>query len=96
MNLRNTKGGENKMTRAGIDTNLLESKMFLKGFKSRKQFAHAVGTSALTISNLLNGVHNPSYDLINSIYRVLELTPEEGTEIFFNDDLRVAKVCERA
>lgn len=84
------------MAKPHIDTNLLESKMFLKGYKSRKDFAAAVGSSPLTVSNLLNGVHNPSYELIMSIYRVLDLSPEEGTAIFFSGNLRGAKVKERA
>ena len=84
------------MNKPQTDTVLLESKMILKGYRSRKQFAEAVGTTAATIGNILNGVHNPSYDLMNSIYRVLELTPEEGTEIFFNSNLRNAKEVKRA
>lgn len=83
------------MTKAQTDIALLESKMVLKGFKSRKDFAAAVGTTSHTISNLLNGVHNPSHDLMNSIYGVLELTPEEGTAIFFSNNLRVKKVKEK-
>lgn len=84
------------MTTTRTDVNLLESKMVLKGFKSRKEFAVAVGASPLTISNLLNGVHNPSYDLMNSIFRVLELTPEEGVSIFFSGNLRNTKVGQEA
>lgn len=83
------------MTRANVDTELLESIMILKGFKSRKAFADALGITPLTISNLLNGVHNPSHDLMNAIYKKLELTPEQGTAIFFNPNLRDAKVTRK-
>jgi len=51
--------------------------MVLKGFKE------VIGTTPHTIGNLLNGVYKPSYELMNSIYQELELTPEEGTAIFF-------------
>lgn len=74
-----------------VNTKLLESKMVLKGFKTRKEFAEAVGTTPHTISNLLNGVYKPSYELINAIYHVLELTPDEGTQIFFISNLRNKK-----
>ena len=80
------------MTKTGINTSLLESKMILRGYKSRKAFADAVGVSQHTISNLLNGVHQPGHNLINSIYEMLELTPEEGTAIFFSGNLRNTKV----
>lgn len=75
-----------------INTSLLESKMVLKGFKTRKDFAEAVGTTPHTISNLLNGVYKPSYELMNAIYQVLELTPDEATAIFFVSNLRNRKV----
>lgn len=77
-----------------INTHLLESKMILKGFKTRKEFAKVIGTTPHTIGNLLNGVYNPSYELMNAIYQELELTPEEGTAIFFANNLRKKKVSE--
>lgn len=75
-----------------INTHLLESKMVLKGFRTRKEFAKAVQTTPHTIGNLLNGVYKPSYELMNAIYQELELTPEEGTAIFFANNLRKKKV----
>lgn len=75
-----------------INAKLLESKMVLKGFKTRKAFAEAVHTTPHTIGNLLNGVYKPSYELMNAIYQVLELTPEEGMAIFFARNLRDKKV----
>lgn len=80
------------MEKSIINTHLLESKMVLKGFKTRKQFAKAIGTTPHTIGNLLNGVYKPSYELMNAIYLELELTPEEGTAIFFANNLRKKKV----
>lgn len=80
------------MSNNGVDTKLLESKIVLKGFKSRKEFAEKIGTTPHTISNLLNGVYSPSHELMNVIYKELELTPEEGIAIFFVDNLRKTKV----
>jgi transcriptional regulator with XRE-family HTH domain len=79
---------------ASINTELLESKMILKGHKTRKSFAEALGVSQRTISNVLNGIHTPRQQLMNSIYKELDLTPEEGIAIFFANDLRNKKVSE--
>lgn len=80
------------MNEKGIDTKLLESKMFLKGYKTRKSFADALDVSEQTIGAILNGKSRPSHELINSIYYTLKLTPEEGTSIFFSNNLRNTKV----
>lgn len=82
------------MNEKGIDTKLLESKMFLKGYKTRKSFADAVGVSEHTIGTILNGKGRPSHELINNIYHELDLTPVEGTAIFFSGNLRDTKVKE--
>ena len=74
-----------------INSELLESKMILAGYKTRKSFANDLKVAELSVSNLLNGVHNPSYELMNKIYILLELTPEEATEIFFANYLRKTK-----
>ena len=91
MNLRKKKVGDRKM-KPSINSELLESKTVLAGYKTRKSFANALQVAELSISNLLNGVHNPSYELMNKIYILLELTPEEATEIFFTNYLRKMKV----
>lgn len=82
------------MCKATLNTQLLEAKMVMRGFKTRKSFAKAVGVSEHSISNLLNGVYNPSYLLMNKIYKILELTPDEGLNIFFANYLRETKVEE--
>ena len=81
--------------KATINSELLESKMVLAGFKSRKSFAAALDVADHSVSNLLNGVYNPSYELLNKIYLVLDLKPEEATEIFFSNYLRNTKVYVR-
>lgn len=75
-----------------INSELLESKMVLAGYKTRKSFADALNVSEHSVSNLLNRVYNPSFDLMNKIYLLLDLKPEEGTEIFFGNYLRETKV----
>ncbi|MED2125985.1 helix-turn-helix transcriptional regulator [Bacillus thuringiensis] len=77
-----------------LNTKQLEAKMIIKGFKTRKSFAQAVGVSEHSISNLLNGVYNPSYLLMNKIFEVLDLTADEGMAIFFSNYLRNKKVYE--
>ena len=77
----------------GVDEKLLRSKIILKGF-NRNELAEALGISPNSVTNIIKGHHNPSYELINKIYHVLELTPEEGHEIFFANNLRNAKDSE--
>lgn len=67
---------------ATINTSLLESKMILRGYKTRKSFAKAIDISEHSVSNMLNGIYNPSFIVMNKIFATLELTPQEGTEIF--------------
>lgn len=40
-----------------------------------------------TISNVANNRHTPSYPTIQILYWVLDMTPEEGAEIFFGEKL---------
>ncbi|MGR5866947.1 helix-turn-helix domain-containing protein [Bacillus cereus] len=79
------------MSKSAIDTKQLEAKMIMRGFKTRRSFAQAVEVSEHSVSNLLNGVYNPSYVLMNKIFRVLHLTADEGMSIFFNEHLREEK-----
>lgn len=80
------------MSNNGVNTKLLKAKMVMAGYNSQKDFAKDIGKSEHTIANLLNGASKPSYELINLIYQKLNLTPEEGTAIFFADNLRDTKV----
>lgn len=74
-----------------MNLNLLKSKIALKGF-NRNELAYELGISPTSVTNLTKGRHNPSYELMNKLYIVLELTPEEASEIFFNFNLRNKKV----
>jgi len=69
-----------------INSNLLRSKMSLKGYDIEK-LSQATGIHRDTISNLLRNQTLPSYKVINTLYYELELTPEEGKEIFFANKL---------
>ncbi len=75
----------------GINQNLLKSKIALKGY-NRNELADELGISPTSVTNLTKGRHNPSYELMNKLYVVLELTPEEGYNIFFARNLRNKKV----
>lgn len=75
----------------GINQNLLNSKVALKGY-NRNELAEKLGISPTSVTNLTKGRHNPSYELMNKLFVVLDLTPEEGYEIFFAGNLRNAKV----
>lgn len=88
INLRNTKGGDYEMP---IDADLLKSKMVLRRFNI-DTLSKETGLNRDTISNIINGKNYPSYAAINAIYYALKLTPEEGIEIFFANDLRKKKV----
>lgn len=74
-----------------INVNLLKSKIVLKGF-NRNELADVLDISPTSVTNLTKGRHNPSFELMNRLYNVLDLTPEEATEIFFSSNLRDEKV----
>lgn len=77
----------------GINTNVLNSKIALKGY-NRVELADRLGISPQSVTNLRKGKHNPSYELMNRIYVVLDLNAEEAFEIFFANTFRNTKVQE--
>ena len=74
-----------------MNLNLLKSKIVLKGY-NRNELADELGISPTSVTNLTNGRHNPSYELMNRLYDVLELSPEDANEVFFSRNLRDTKV----
>ena len=58
-------------------------------YKSLEKEAKDMGITLnqSTISNVANGTHGPSYPTIQALYTVLEMTPQEGAEIFFEKKL---------
>jgi transcriptional regulator with XRE-family HTH domain len=75
------------MLAATIDTKQLESKMVLAGF-NRKTLSTATGLSRNTIGLILNGQQNPSFRAMNLLFKTLNLSSEEATDIFFSPNLR--------
>lgn len=74
-----------------VNTNLLKSKMALKGMNIDK-LSNEASLHRDTVSNVIHNKTSPSYNAINALYYALGLTPEEGIEIFFGSDLRNKKV----
>ena len=74
-----------------INAKLLKSKMALKDHNI-KTLSEEIGVNRYTLSNIIHGRTKPSYPVINGIYFALDLTPQEGVDIFFNKDLRKKKV----
>ncbi|ENL70945.1 TPA: helix-turn-helix domain-containing protein [Staphylococcus aureus] len=64
-----------------IDAKLLKSKMALKEHNI-KTLSEEIGVNRDTLSNMIHGRTKPSYPVINGIYFALELTPQEGRDIF--------------
>ena len=77
---------------AVVDTDLLRYKMSQSGYKTHEDLADAIGVSRDTVSNLMRGRVYPSFRVMNGIYFALSLTPDEASDIFFNHNLRNAKV----
>jgi len=75
----------------GINKNVLNSKIALKGY-NRNELADALGISPQSVTNLRNGKHNPSYELMNKMFVVLDLDADDAYEIFFAPNLRETKV----
>lgn len=75
----------------GINTNVLNSKIALKGY-NRNELADELGISPQSVTNLRRGKHNPSYELMNKLFVVLDLNAEDAYEIFFANNLRNTKV----
>lgn len=64
-----------------INANLLKSKMALKEYNI-KTLSEEIGVNRDTLSNMIHGRTKPSYPVINGIYFALDLTPQEGRDIF--------------
>lgn len=74
----------------GINGNKLAGKIVEKGF-NYGTVADEAGVDRNTISSAIDGKYRPSYKVMNALYYVLELTPEEAVDIFFAKDLRDTK-----
>lgn len=74
------------MKKSAINARILKSKMGYHGYNI-ESLANEMGVSRDTVSNLINGYNYPSYPLMNSLFYVLKLNPEEAKEIFFGERL---------
>ena len=53
--------------------------------------AQMTGISRGTLSNILNGKTKPSYNVMNLIYYMLSLSPEETVDLFFNNKVMMSR-----
>lgn len=74
----------------GIKRDEIRGLMAKKGFNITS-LAREVGVSRFTMSGFLNG-KSPSYDLMRGIQCVLGMSSIQALDIFFEGDLRAAKV----
>lgn len=74
----------------GINGNKLAGKIVEKGY-NYGTVADEAGVDRNTIASAVDGKFRPSYRVMNALYYVLELTPDEAVDIFFAKDLRNAK-----
>ena len=65
----------------GINGNKLAGKIVEKGY-NYGTVAEEVGVDRNTISSAIAGKYSPSYKVMNALYYVLELTPDEAADIF--------------
>ena len=81
-----------KCSKESIVSNLknLSIKIVEKGY-NYGTVADEAGVDRNTISSAIDGKYRPSYKVMNALYYVLELTPDEAVDICFAKDLRSAK-----
>ena len=79
----------------GINGNKLAGKIVEKGY-NYGTVANEAGVDRNTISSAIDGKYRPSYKVMNALYYVLELTPDEAVDIFFAKDLRNTKEKQKA
>ena len=75
----------------GINGNKLAGKIVEKGF-NYGTVADEAGVDRNTISSAIDGKYRPSYKVMNALYYVLELTPDEAVDIFLPKTYAVRKI----
>lgn len=74
-----------------VNGDLLKGKIVSRGYSYESLSAEAkkrgYSLTPTSISNVVNNKNNPSYDTMVAFYSILDLTPQEGDEIFFNKKL---------
>lgn len=66
-----------------VNVDLLKGKIYGAGYKYA-EFAQVAGVSIQTVSNVVNGHTNPSYQFMVKTIAVLGLTGDEIKQIFFS------------
>ena len=79
----------------GINTSKLKGLIYSKGF-NYSSLAEESGIDRNTISNLIEKGHKPSLTTMNALFYALEMTEEQGGEIFFFENLRDTKETQEA
>ena len=73
----------------GINTSKLKGLIYEKGF-NYSSLAEESGIDRNTISNVIEKGQKPSLTTMNALFYVLEMTEEQGGEIFFSENLQEA------
>lgn len=73
----------------GINTSKLKGLIYEKGF-NYSSLAEKSGIDRNTISNVIEKGQKPSLTTMNTLFYVLEMTEEQGGEIFFFENLQEA------
>lgn len=73
----------------GINTSKLKGLIYEKGF-NYSSLAEKSGIDRNTISNVIEKGQKPSLTTMNALFYVLEMTEEQGGEIFFSENLQEA------
>lgn len=74
-----------------VNGDLLKGKIISQGYSyeslsnKAKQLGYSLTPTA--ISNVVTNKNKPSYNTMVAFYTILDLTPQEGDEIFFNKKL---------
>lgn len=70
-----------------VDTDLIRIKMIERGISNFSELSELSEVNRNTISDIINNKSRPSATTMDKLYKVLELTPEEGGRIFFGQKL---------
>lgn len=74
-----------------VNGDLLKGKIVSRGYNyetlsnEAKKLGYSLSTTS--ISNVVTNKNKPSYSTMTALYTILNLTPQEGNEIFFDKKL---------
>ena len=75
----------------GVNGDLLKGKIVSRGYNyltlSDEAKRRGFSLTPTSISNVVTSKNNPSYDTMVAFYSILNLTAQEGEEIFFDKKL---------